>query len=223
MVGGIVAILAAVMAAVVSVLVEDALTKDDSDTQSAPTVTESEPSAVESSQNGRTPSFGPSSPKASSPVEHFELIYADREFVLDSIRTRNEQQDRYPTVDLDATTEQDMTFDVLTDEWFAIEDAHSTTPNDPDLSTGLGYLSGVRSVAMFTSRLAPPADDPAACQEKAVGADAITEINFDNTPLKVGDVLCTVTSGGATARLVVTDFVHDGSARVSFSATLWTH
>lgn len=181
-------------------------------------LTETNGDLVEEIQNlrGPTPSPTPTtSPPPTQPTDvPSKLIYQDREFTI----VGSEQSGRTTVVDFDA----ERNFALKDSEWDDIQDADGPDPDSADMAIeGDDYLVFARTIGHSSHDVASAADDPAACLADA-RAGEYDELSVYNNELQVDDVICTQTTAGAVARLVVTDVnSEDYPYSVQLSVTLW--
>ena len=162
-----------------------------------------------------TPTAAPttSTPPTEPTVVPSELIYQDREFTI----VGSEQSGRTTVVDFDTK----RNFALKDSEWDEVQDADGPAPDSADMAIeGDDNLVFARTIGHSSHDVAPAPDDPAACLADARAGE------YDNlsvyNELQVDDVICTQTTAGAVARLVVTDVNReDYPYSVQLSVTLW--
>lgn len=164
-----------------------------------------------------TPTPTPSPTASSTPVEPTDvpskLIYRDREFTI----VGSEQSGRTSVVDFDSKGY----FALQDSEWDDIQDADGPDPESADMAIEEDdYLVFARTIGHSSHDVAPASDDPAACLADARAGEYDNLSVYDE--LQVDDVICTQTTAGAVARLVVTDVnSEDYPYSVELSVTLW--
>ncbi|MEU4384124.1 hypothetical protein [Promicromonospora sp. NPDC023805] len=164
-----------------------------------------------------TPTPSPSPTTSPPPTEPTavpsKLIYQDRKFTI----VGSEQFGRTSVVDFDSKGY----FALQDSEWDDIQDADGPDPDSADMAIEEDdYLVFARTIGHSSHDAAPASDDPAACLADA-RASEYDELYVPNE-LQVDDVICTQTTAGAVARLVVTDVnSEDYPYSVELSVTLW--
>ena len=142
-----------------------------------------------------------------------EPVYQDREFTI----VGSEQSGRTAVVDFDVKGN----FALQDGEWDDVQDADGPDPESADMAIEeYDYLVFARTIGHSSHDVAPAPDDPAACLADA-RAGEYDEL-YVSDELQVDDVICTQTTSGAVARLVVTDVnSEDYPYSVQLSVTLW--
>ncbi|WP_285100702.1 bZIP transcription factor [Promicromonospora sp. MEB111] len=180
-------------------------------------LTETNSELVEEIESLREPTPSPTPTTSTGPTETTEvpseLIYQDREFTI----VGSEQSGRTAVVDFDMKGN----FALQDDEWDDIQDADGPASDSADMAIeDYDYLVFARTIGHSSHDVAPAPDDPAACLADARSGE--DDELYVSDELQVNDVICTQTTAGAVARLVVTDVnSEDYPYSVQLSVTLW--